>query len=438
MEKRFLQCDFELWGGIECTLNRIGELYYDQLELTGHYNRPDDIDRLASLGLSRMRYPVLWEKHQPTAQAAVDWSWASRQLNGLRRNGIDPIVGLVHHGSGPGFTDLSDPQFAFGLSAYAGAVARQFPWVEYYTPVNEPLTTARFSGLYGFWYPHSRNDLMFLKMLINQVKGVVLSMKEIRKVNPDAKLVQTDDLGKVYADPTLKYQADFENERRWLTFDLLCGKVDRDHSLWGYLRWLGLKEEDLFFFQDNPCPPDVAGFNYYVTSERYLDPKVEHYPPHLRGGNHRHRYVDTEAIRIKHNHRSGLVVLLMEAWDRFHLPMAITEAFLSCTEDEQVRWLYDVCHQASEARQKGADIRAVTFWALFGEMGWNKLVTTMTDAEYESGAFDTRPETPRETMICSFIRALSRDGKFDEEWVVDEGWWRRSDRFHLHDPCLAK
>ena len=53
-------------------------------------------------------------------------------------------------------------------------VATKFPWIEYYTPVNEPLTTARFSGLYGFWYPHAKNDVSFAKMLLNQMKGVVL------------------------------------------------------------------------------------------------------------------------------------------------------------------------------------------------------------------------------------------------------------------------
>ena len=25
----------------------------------------------------------------------------------------------------------------------------RYPWIDAYTPVNEPLTTARFSGLYG-------------------------------------------------------------------------------------------------------------------------------------------------------------------------------------------------------------------------------------------------------------------------------------------------
>ena len=62
----------------------------------------------------------------------------------------------MHHGSGPAYTDLKDPDFPNKLAKYAKAVAKKFPWLEYYTPVNEPLTTARFSGLYGLWYPHCK------------------------------------------------------------------------------------------------------------------------------------------------------------------------------------------------------------------------------------------------------------------------------------------
>jgi dTDP-4-dehydrorhamnose reductase len=41
----------------------------------------------------------------------------------LRELSIRPIVGLVHHGSGPAYTNLLDPGFAAGLAAHAEAVA---------------------------------------------------------------------------------------------------------------------------------------------------------------------------------------------------------------------------------------------------------------------------------------------------------------------------
>ena len=59
-----------------------------------------------------------------------------------------------------------------------------------------------------------------------------LAMEAIRTVNPQAKLVQTEDYGRVFSTPELRYQADFENARRLLGLDLLCGSFDPDAFAW--------------------------------------------------------------------------------------------------------------------------------------------------------------------------------------------------------------
>jgi dTDP-4-dehydrorhamnose reductase len=125
--------------------------------------------------------------------------------------------------------------------------------------VNEPLTTARFSALYGVWYPHARDDRSFVRALLTQVQATVLAMREIRAVNPHARLVQTDDLGYTTARPRLQYQANFENERRWLSFDLLCGRVDRRHRLWRYLRRHGASEDELDALVASPAHRTSSG-----------------------------------------------------------------------------------------------------------------------------------------------------------------------------------
>jgi dTDP-4-dehydrorhamnose reductase len=217
--------ELALWGGLECTVNRVADEYFSQLERNGHHERISDLERFARLGISAIRYPVLWEHMAPKEVDQIDWHWPDERLPALQDLGITPIVGLVHHGSGPKYTSLTDPEFPEKLSVFAMAVANRYPWLQYYTPVNEPLTTARFSGLYGVWYPHGRDDRIFIEALLNQCRAVALSMREIRKVNPQAKLVQTDDLGKTYSTAQMSGLADFYNSRRWLGWDLLCGKV---------------------------------------------------------------------------------------------------------------------------------------------------------------------------------------------------------------------
>lgn len=150
--------ELQLWGGPECTVNRTANRYGDQCRLSGHDSRIDDLDLFADLGLAAVRYPVLWERVAPDGLDAPDWTWSDARLDRLRALGIRPIVGLVHHGSGPRSTDLLDDGFAGQLGRYASMVAERYPWVEDWTPVNEPLTTARFSALYGHWYPHARDE----------------------------------------------------------------------------------------------------------------------------------------------------------------------------------------------------------------------------------------------------------------------------------------
>jgi dTDP-4-dehydrorhamnose reductase len=422
----------EIWGGLECSFNRVGDLFMDQLHYSGHYQRAEeDIARFASLGITAMRYPVIWEKHQRSLQA-TDWSWTEQQLKALCAHRIKPVVGLMHHGNGPAFTGLMDPAFAGYFASYAGRVAEKFPWLEWYTPINEPLTTARFCGLYGLWYPHFKTGSAFATILFNQMKAIVLAMAEIRKVNPEARLLQTEDLNKTYSTALLQYQADFENERRWLTCDILSGLLNSAHPLWDYFRWLKVPDKLLNFFLDNPCPPDMIGADHYLTSERFLDQEFQIYPAHACGGNERYRYADVEAIRVNHPEPSGLKVLLKECWDRYHIPIAVTEVHINGHSDDQIRWFREIWDICVTLNQEGLTIPAVTSWALLGSYGWNNLLTG-PHGHYEHGAFDLRTGKPEPTPFASFLKALSENPEHNHPALEHKAWWQQESRY-LYNP----
>jgi dTDP-4-dehydrorhamnose reductase len=408
--------ELEVWGGVECTVARIGDEYSDQLRRTGHDRRLDDLDRFAELGIRALRYPVLWER-------SPEWQWVDERLGRLRQRGIRPIVGLVHHGSGPRHTSLLDPSFPEQLAAYAREVAERYPWVEDWTPVNEPLTTARFSCLYGFWYPHRRDALSLARALLTEIRAVVLAMRAIREVVPAARLIQTDDLAKTHSTPQLRYQAEHENERRWVTWDLLCG---RRTGIEDWLLYVGIDEAALRWFEENPCPPDVVGINHYLSGERFLDHRLDRYPERLHGSNGRDRYVDELAARVLGPGPDGPAQLLLEAWERYRLPLAVTEAHNGCTREEQLRWLDEVWRSAVAARKAGADVCAVTVWSLLGAAGWSSLLTAGDD--YEPGVFDVRAPTPRPTALAEMTRSLAARGAYDHPVLRGAGWWRRPER----------
>ncbi|MEO6314742.1 MAG: family 1 glycosylhydrolase [Chitinophagaceae bacterium] len=419
-ETKYPFCNPEIWAGLECTINRVDEHFRDQLADTGHYQRPGDIAAFAELGIKKIRYPILWEQHQPGKDGRTNWRWISGKLEELRKSNIVPIAGLLHHGSGPVGTDLLQDEFPVKLAAYAATVATRFPWIEYYTPVNEPLTTARFSGLYGFWYPHRQDEFSYVKMLLNQVKAIILCMEAIRKINPQAKLVQTEDLAKTHSTALLAYQAEFENQRRWLTYDLLCGKFTADHFFWNYFLQLGIKESELNFFTTHCCTPDIIGFNYYATSERYLDENIAAYEQHLHGGNHQHRYADTDAVRS--GRMEGLATLLSEAWQRYQLPMAVTECHLNCTREEQMRWLHELWTASCRLNAAGIPVKAVTAWALLGAYDWDSLLLEKNH-RYESGIFDAASGALRPTILAKMITQYARGKSFHHPLLEKNGWW---------------
>lgn len=410
-----------IWGGVECTRNRVGDAYFDQAELSGHLHRTEDFSSIAALGIRTLRVGMLWEHFE----REPSWLKTDASIAALRRLKIRPIAGLMHHGSGPAHTSLLDPDFPQQLAAYAGALAERYPDVDAYTPVNEPNTTARFSGQYGLWYPHHRSHRSYLRALLNQAKATVLSMEAIRRVRPDAQLVQTDDCGNITSTAELQSIAELLDTRQWLTFDLLFGRVDRHHSMFDYMQTHGIGEQEILWFQDHPCPPQVLGINYYATSDRYLDHRHWLYPAWLVSSEG--PFVDVESIRVEGCGSTDFLRPVMQAWHLYKRPVALTEVHLGGPAAEQIRWLAEAYAAMERAKESGVQCEAVTVWALLGSYFWNELVTS-DNGYYEPGAFDVRSGVPVPTAMAEFVRDLATDAACHAACMEPSGWWARRDR----------
>src|SRR4028118_1134471 len=120
----------ELWGGAEATIVRLQDSYRDQAAETGHRDRRGDIDLMADLGLTTVRFPILWEAVAPDSPDKLDFNWTDDRLALLRERGIKVIGGLLHHGLGPHYTELLDPDFPTKLADYAARGAERHPWVQ--------------------------------------------------------------------------------------------------------------------------------------------------------------------------------------------------------------------------------------------------------------------------------------------------------------------
>ncbi len=420
-----------IWGGVECSVVRVGGEWRDQVCETGHHARGiGDIDRLAALGVRSVRYPVLWERTSEGFSGG--WHWHDQQLAALQRRGIAVVAGLLHHGSGPGGTDLLDPLLPEKLAVHAGMAARRYGFVQAWVAVNEPLTTARFSCLYGHWYPHLRDLDAFLRAVANQCRAVLLASRAIRQHLPDATFMQTEDIGRVFATTPLQAQARFENDRRWLSLDLLCGHLDRTHPWRSAFEAAGVPARHLDELATGEAAPDLIGVNHYVTSDRFLDHRVALYPPHLRGSNGQMSYADTEAVRAGFGPgETGWEARLREVWQRYRRPMILSEVHLGCDDPaESVRWLMEAWTAARTLRAEAIPVQALTAWALFGLVDWDSMLRVRS-GRFEAGALHGDHGA---SLLGTAIAALARDGDFSHPCLSDPGWWRRDDRIHA---CLA-
>jgi dTDP-4-dehydrorhamnose reductase len=417
----------EIWASPEPTVARIDAFTVrDQLAETGHDTRRDDAARIAALGVSGSRVPVLWERVASDDARSFDFREPAARLDALRALGVEPIVTLLHHGSGPRSTDLLDPAFPQLFAEYAEAAARAFPWVRRWTPINEPLTTARFSTLYGVWYPNMRDDRAFGRAMVHQTLAQQAAMQRIRTVIPDAEFVLTEDLQRFTAvDDGVADYVGFLRDRTFLSVELVAGRVDAAHPLAAFLRdRCGVSEREFSQVQRDATPPDLVAFNHYPHSER----SIFSGPDGVAG--------DVPAVYVAGEPSPRVAPLLRAAAARLALPLAIGEVHINAPADERVRWLAQHVEDVHALRAEGVDVRAIGAWAAFGMVDWHSLLRTRARV-IEDGiyTFAGASGTPEPTAVADALRVLAAGGTIDDGGV--RGWWERPERLRSIEELVA-
>jgi dTDP-4-dehydrorhamnose reductase len=405
----------EIWASPEPTIARIDASHSrDQLIETGHASRADDIGLLADLGVRAARYPVLWEMTAPLDPEQRDYRWAAARLEALASRGVAPNVTLLHHGSGPRYTNLLDPAFPELFAAYAAATAQRFPWVTRWTPINEPLTTARFSTLYGLWYPNRFDDASFGRAIVNEARAIALAADRIREVIPAATFMLTEDLQRfVAADESIADYVAHKRERMYLSCELLQGRIVDGHPMHRYLvERCGIPAAELAEIARHPHPPDVMGWNYYPYSERWL----------AGDSAGRHRNIGLVEVAPE---QLDFRTALRAAHARLRLPFALSEVHVIGDEDERVRWMLQRYADVVAMHYDGLPIVGFGAWAAFGMVDWVSLLRR-SEGVREDGIYTCAGpgETPQRTKVADVVTSLAAG--IAPSMPARAGWWERA------------
>lgn len=328
----------------------------DELEKTDHYRRwKEDLGLVRALGIRVLRYgPPYYRVH--LGPGKYDWSFSDEVFAEMKRLKINPIVDLCHFGVPDWIENFQNPEFPHMFGNYAAAFARRYPWVAYYTPINEMYVTANFSARKGMWNERLASDYAFVTATKHIVKANILATEAIYAARRDAKFIQSESSEYFHPiDPAAMRIANHLNELRFLALDLNYG-YDVRGTMLEYLMDHGMTRQEYHFFLDrNVKAVCIMGNDYYATNEHIVYPDGQTFPCEM----------------------FGYYVITRQYYDRYRLPVMHTET--NNREDggfekDARTWLQQQWANLVRLKLDGVPIVGFTWYSLLDQVDWDSLL----------------------------------------------------------------
>jgi beta-glucosidase len=338
----------------------------DQMAKCGHYTRwNEDFELVRGLGLNALRYgPAYYLTH--VAPDRFEWDSCDAPMDYLRTSGIEVIADLCHFGVPSWLGGFQDPAFPVLFAQYARAFARRYPWVRYFTPVNEIFICASFSAMLGWWNECETGDAAFVRAIRNLAMAHELAVEGILSERPDAMFVQSESIehfspiGQLAA-----HEADRLNAMKYLSLDLTLGR-ELAPGMASMLNGHGVTSNDLSFFRERRAVGQRwLGLDYYPTCE--------------------HRIAST-GRRTTARAARGLECLAREYYDRYRIPLFHCET--NRVPRFAKRWLDDQWDAMMNLRRSGIPVHGFTWYSLTDQIDWQHALRVERNEVHPVGLYD--------------------------------------------------
>lgn len=361
--------NFMFATGIECSYPTIrqGSVRRDQLRECGHYDRyKEDLGLVKELGLKVLRYGLpYYSIHKGPGQ--YDWEFADLAMAEIKRLGITPILDLLHFGVPDWLGDFQNPELPIHFADYCAAVAQRYPWVRYYTPVNEIYVTARISGKDGVWNEQLKTDRGFVTALKHCVAASIMGNHQIAKYRNDCVIVQSESAEYIHelcATPSAETR--LANELRFLSLDLLYANPP-SATVAMYMMDNGLtRDEYEWFMVGKPPGYQIMGNDYYGRNERIKLPDGSI-----------HTSMDV----------LGWYEITRDYYERYHMPVMHTETNVF-EADKAPIWLYKQWVSIMRMRRDGVPVLGFTWYSLIDQIDWDSQLGEQNNHVNECGLYD--------------------------------------------------
>ena len=361
--------NFMFATGIECSYPTIqnGTVRRDQLRECGHYDRwQEDLGLVKEMGLKVLRYGLpYYSIHKGPDQ--FDWSFADEVMAEIKRLDIVPILDLMHFGVPDWIGNFQNPELPVHFADYCGAVAERYPWVRYYTPVNEIYVTARISGKDGVWNEQLKTDRGFVTALKHCVAASIMGNQQIAKRRNDCVIVQSESaeyIHEVCATPSKDVL--LANESRFLALDLLYANSP-SATMCMYLLDNGMTREEYDWFMTGEPPGyQIMGNDYYGRNEQIKLPDGSF-----------HHSMDV----------LGWYQMTKQYYERYRKPVMHTETNVFEAADAPM-WLWKQWINVLQMRKDGVPVLGFTWYSLTDQIDWDSQLGEVNNHVNECGLYD--------------------------------------------------
>jgi beta-glucosidase/6-phospho-beta-glucosidase/beta-galactosidase len=391
-DRREAGSSFIFATGIECSYPTIeqGRWRRDEMEATRHYQRwQEDFELALDIGITHVRYgPPLHLVFK--APGSYDWDLVDEAMAYLHDHGPEPIVDLCHFGVPTWLGDFQNREVPQALAEYARAFAARYPWVRFYTPVNEMYVCARMSALDGVWNEQKRDEKAFAAAVFNLARASIAMTDAILAVRSDAIFVNSESSEFCQACcpyPEIQRIAEFENERRFLPLDLIYGHPISE-GMRGHLRESGIGDADYAGVTAHEVPRrSIIGVDYYEWNERLID--SEGHPRAL-------------------GELFGWYVIASHYYDRYQRPMMHTETNRMDASDGP-RWLWRQWHNVQLLRSAGVPLVGFTWYSLTDQIDWDIALGRAVGSVDPVGLFDLNRDARTVGLTYKRLIDMHRD-----------------------------
>ena len=360
--------NFMFATGIECSYPTIQNktVRRDLLAECGHYDHwKKDFQLVKEMGLNVLRYGLpYYSIHK--APGRFDWSFADDVMNEMKRLEITPILDLMHFGVPDWVGDFQNPELPIHFAEYAAAVARRYPWVRFYTPVNEIYISARASGKEGLWNEQLKTDRGFVTAMKNLVAASIMANHHIARLRNDCIIVQSESAEYMHDILAIQAKETLINKLRFLSFDLLYAHQP-DADVYEYLLDNGMtREEYQWFMAGEPPGYQVMGNDYYGRNEKIKLPDGSM----------------LTAIDVL-----GWYQITKDYYDRYRKPVMHTETNVFDSKDAPT-WLWKQWLNILQIRKEGVPVLGFTWYSLIDQVDWDTELAEKNGHINECGLYD--------------------------------------------------